>query len=82
MKKSSIVRVVGLLALASTVVASLLLLPVKQYLTEFLEWVRGIGNWRAVVLALFYVPACLLILPGSILVCCRELPCMSISDRR
>src|SRR5262245_1745047 len=67
MKRSTLARVVVLAVLTSGVAAGLFLLPVKQYLTSFLEWVQGIGSWGAVVLAAFYVPACLLFLPGSIL---------------
>jgi uncharacterized membrane protein YdjX (TVP38/TMEM64 family) len=67
MKRSTVVRVLVLAALAGGVGASLLVLPVPQYLTSFLEWVQGIGDWGAVALAAFYVPACLLFLPGSIL---------------
>src|SRR5262245_29902507 len=66
MKRSTLVRVLVLAVLASSVVAGLSLLPVKQYLTSLLEWVYGIGNWGAFVLSAFYVPACLLFLPGSI----------------
>jgi uncharacterized membrane protein YdjX (TVP38/TMEM64 family) len=36
-------------------------------LASFLEWVRGIGPWGAVLFAAVYVPAAVLFVPGSLL---------------
>lgn len=43
------------------------LFPVKSYMASFLEWVQNIGMWGPVVVAAFYVVACVLFLPGSVL---------------
>lgn len=42
-------------------------LPVKSYMASLLEWVQSIGMWGPVVVAAFYVVACVLFLPGSVL---------------
>ncbi len=47
--------------------AALFLLPVKQYVLHVLEWSRGLGIWGPFFLAIFYVIATVLFLPGSIL---------------
>ena len=36
-------------------------------LASFLEWVQGIGSWGAVLFAAAYVPAAVLLVPGSLL---------------
>ncbi len=67
MKKSSLARVAVLVALVATVAVVLAFVPVKDYLTDFLAWVQDIGPWGPVFLAIVYVPAAVLFLPGSIL---------------
>lgn len=53
--------VVGAIAIAAFV------FPVKQYLVAVLEWTSDLGAWAPVLVAAFYVVACVLFLPGSIL---------------
>jgi len=60
-------RVVVLLLLAAGALAALWLLPVRHYLVAVLEWTRGLGAWGPVFVAVFYVVACILFLPGSAL---------------
>src|SRR5438309_1111061 len=67
MEKSKVLRLLALGLLVGAIVASLAFLPVKEELTEFLEWTRGLGDWGLVVLAAAYIPACLLFIPGTIL---------------
>lgn len=67
MKKASVVRGAVFLVLASTAVAALFHLPVKDSLKAVLEWTRGLGPWAPVVIAFLYIPSCLLFLPGSVL---------------
>ncbi len=43
------------------------LLPVKEYLTSLLEWTEGLGVWGPVAIAVIYVPACVFMVPGSML---------------
>ena len=44
-----------------------ILLPVKDWLIRALEWTGGLGIWGPVFVAAFYIVACVLLLPGSIL---------------
>jgi len=60
-------RVVVLLLLAAGALAALWFLPVRHYLVAVLEWTRGLGAWGPVFVAVFYVVACILFLPGSAL---------------
>ena len=39
----------------------------RDTLSSFLEWVQGIGPWGAVLFAAAYVPAAVLLVPGSLL---------------
>ena len=48
-------------------IAAALLLPVKDWLIAALEWTKGLGYAGPVVVVAFYVVACVLFLPGSIL---------------
>lgn len=58
----------ALFILAALLIAgALALLPVKVYISELLEWTRGLGAWGYLVLIAAYVVATVLFLPGSIL---------------
>lgn len=39
----------------------------RDTLAAFLEWVHGVGAWGAVIFAAAYVPAAILLVPGSLL---------------
>jgi uncharacterized membrane protein YdjX (TVP38/TMEM64 family) len=54
------------LAVAATV-AGIAFLPVRQYLVVALEWTQGLGAWGPIFVALFYIVACVFLLPGSVL---------------
>jgi uncharacterized membrane protein YdjX (TVP38/TMEM64 family) len=56
--------IVGLLAVA---IVAAKLLPVAQYLLDFVGWIRNAGALGMVVYVAAYVAACVLFLPGSIL---------------
>ena len=60
-------RPVGLILVGILVVACLIFLPVKQYLIELLQWTSDLGFWGPFFVVLFYVIACVLFLPGSVL---------------
>jgi uncharacterized membrane protein YdjX (TVP38/TMEM64 family) len=64
--RSTVLRAAGLLALVAGLVTASVLLPVKQYLAEFVEWVSGLGWWGPVIYALVYAVAGLVI-PGSLI---------------
>lgn len=56
-----------LLVVAAALAVALWALPVKEYLIAVLEWTRSLGAWGPVFVASFYVIACVLFLPGSVL---------------
>lgn len=57
--------VLGLILIFLVVVS--FFLPVKDYIIAVLEWTQGLGFWGPVVLAIFYILACVLLLPGGII---------------
>lgn len=65
MKKNVKFVVLGVIVIA--VVAVVFLLPVKDWLIRGLEWTEGLGFWGAFLVAAFYIVACVLFLPGSVL---------------
>ena len=65
-KKSSF-RFVIVAFVVVTIIAGISLLPVRQYLVDALEWTQGLGAWGPVFVALFYIAACVFMLPGSVL---------------
>jgi uncharacterized membrane protein YdjX (TVP38/TMEM64 family) len=66
MKTSAAFRALGLLALLAAGIAAFVLLPAKQYLADFVDWVRRLGWWGPLVFGLVYAVAGLVI-PGSLL---------------
>lgn len=66
-QSGSTLRVAAILLLVGAIALSLFVLPIREYLARFLEWVRGIGLAGAAVLAAAYIPASILFFPGSIL---------------
>lgn len=65
MKKN--IKLIVLCVIIIAVIAAGVLLPVKSWLVGALEWTEGIGMWGPVFVAVFYVGACVLFLPGSVL---------------
>jgi uncharacterized membrane protein YdjX (TVP38/TMEM64 family) len=64
-------RIVVLVLLAVGLFAAMLIPPVRQAVTgqveRLMEWTAGLGVWGPVFVAAFYVVACVLSLPGSVL---------------
>lgn len=48
-------------------ITSVVLLPVKDWLVNVLQWTQGLGVWGPIFVASFYIVACILFLPGSVL---------------
>jgi uncharacterized membrane protein YdjX (TVP38/TMEM64 family) len=44
-----------------------MLMPVRQYLVTALEWTQSLGACGPIFVALFYIAACVFLLPGSVL---------------
>ena len=55
------------LAVVATVVAVVVVLPARQWAITFVEWIRGQGTAAAVIFAVTYVAAAVLLIPGSAL---------------
>ena len=62
----------GVIKIAIIVVAIIFLivltryLPIASYIMSMLEWTESLGVWGPVVVALFYIVACVFFIPGSI----------------
>lgn len=61
------IKVVVLIVVVAGLIAAVTLLPVKEYLQAALDWTGNLGAWGPVIVAAIYVPACVLMLPGSVL---------------
>jgi uncharacterized membrane protein YdjX (TVP38/TMEM64 family) len=60
-------KVIFWILLIIGVVVGTTLLPIKELLIVALEWTRDLGIWAPVFVAAFYIIACVLLLPGSVL---------------
>ena len=67
MSRGSLVRlgVLGAVIVAVTVLP--FVLPLQGPLREFLNWVRDLGIWGLVALAVFWIPAAVLLVPGTLI---------------
>jgi len=65
--QANLTRIIAAVLLVATIAASFALLPVKQYLTELLQWAQANKALGAVLVAVIYVPACLLFIPGTLI---------------
>ena len=65
MNKNTKLIMLGTILVA--IVAAVFLLPVKDWLVRALEWTEGLGFWAPAFVAAFYIIACVLFLPGSVL---------------
>ena len=62
-----ITKVIVLAIIIAGVITGLIFLPIKDWLIKSLEWTQGLGIWGPVFVIAFYIVACILFLPGSIL---------------
>ncbi len=60
-------RLIALGVILAGLIAAAFLLPLKQYVIDVLEWTKSLGVWGPVVVAAFYIVACVLMLPGSVI---------------
>ena len=65
MKKN--IKLVALCIIIVAVIAAAALLPMKDWLVKVLQWTQGLGVWGPIVVIVFYIVACILFLPGSVL---------------
>ena len=62
-----ITKAIVLTIIIAGVITGTIFLPVKDWLIKSLEWTQGLGFWGYVFVIVFYIVACVLLLPGSIL---------------
>ena len=67
MKTKTIIRIVVATSLVVAAAVALFVLPVKELSASFLQRIESTGPWGPVLLAVVYVIACVLFIPGSIL---------------
>ena len=65
--KRAWLRPVALIAVLAGLVAAAFVLPVSDTVRAVLDWTGRLGVWGPLVVAAFYVVACVLMLPGSAL---------------
>ncbi len=56
-----------ILTLAAAAITVGLVLPVGDWMDQFLDWLHGYGAWGPVLLGAAYIPATILFIPGSAL---------------
>jgi uncharacterized membrane protein YdjX (TVP38/TMEM64 family) len=66
-RSSIIIKIIILAVIILVVIAGTILLPVKDWLINVLEWTQNLGYWGPVFVIAFYILACIFFLPGSIL---------------
>lgn len=64
MRRSTIIRIGAFTVFVATIALVAWLVPVRQYLAAFLDWVHGAGSIGLIVLGAAYIPASLLFLPA------------------
>jgi uncharacterized membrane protein YdjX (TVP38/TMEM64 family) len=67
MNKTSLIQLIVLLVVVAGLLVAARLLPVERQLWDFLAWVQSLGPWGPVALALVYIVATVLMIPGSLL---------------
>jgi pyruvate/2-oxoglutarate dehydrogenase complex dihydrolipoamide dehydrogenase (E3) component/uncharacterized membrane protein YdjX (TVP38/TMEM64 family) len=66
-KESGYVRIAALLVLVIVIAALLLLFPVRDYLTQILQWTENLGPTGPIVVVGIYIVATVLFMPGSVI---------------
>jgi uncharacterized membrane protein YdjX (TVP38/TMEM64 family) len=61
------IKLIVLCIIIIAIIAAGVLLPIKDWLVNMLQWTQGLGVWGPIFVAAFYIVACILFLPGSIL---------------
>jgi uncharacterized membrane protein YdjX (TVP38/TMEM64 family) len=61
------IKIAEVIVVILALTAAVILLPVKDWLVAMLAWTQNLGVWGPVFVAAFYIVACILFLPGSVL---------------
>src|SRR5262249_8566075 len=69
MQNSRRLRLVLLVLLLTAILVGVIVLrqQIQENLETVLDWMQQLGPWGPVILALAYVPACVLFIPGTLL---------------
>lgn len=67
MRDRAALRAALLAGAAIVLVLAAVFLPVRAWMAALLEWVEGRGAWTSVLVGLAWVPAAVLLVPGSVL---------------
>ena len=60
-------RIAVIILVIAALMAAARFLPVKECFLSLLDWTKGLGFWGPLVVGIFYILACVLLLPGSVL---------------
>jgi len=66
-EKTSKSRTMVLALVALAVIAAIVLLPLKEWLGQTVDWVESLGSWGPVALIVIYIVACVVLAPASVL---------------
>jgi uncharacterized membrane protein YdjX (TVP38/TMEM64 family) len=66
MSRAALFRLIAVALVVVAVTVIPLLIPAGP-VRDFLAWVQGLGIWGLVFLALFYIPASILLVPGTLI---------------
>src|SRR5262249_488378 len=66
MSRAALFRLVTFARIVLALFLAFQFLPIKEPLANFLAWVQSLGVWGLVFLGAFYIPASLLLIPGSL----------------
>jgi uncharacterized membrane protein YdjX (TVP38/TMEM64 family) len=61
------IKIIMLVIMIMGLIMGTIFLPVKEWLVKILEWTGQLGFWGPVIVAVLYIVACILFLPGSVL---------------
>jgi len=67
MSRSTLLRLLGLVLLLGTITACFWLLPTRTWIVWLRDWAKDHGNGGLVLIAALYIPAGLLLIPGSLI---------------
>jgi uncharacterized membrane protein YdjX (TVP38/TMEM64 family) len=60
-------KLVILVVIVAGLLLAVTLLPVKEYILRVLTWTETLGAWAPIIVGIFYILACVLMVPGLII---------------
>ncbi len=65
--RAGLYRLIALALIIAGLIVAVRVLPVRSWLNAVLRWTEELGVWGPVFVAAFYLAACVLFLPGSVI---------------